>query len=222
MRGGARCGLADGAARLRPQPDFGIASLLVGGADADADQIIDATLIDIKVSAKWPPKRDWWHQAIGYAALTALEGIDIAPDDARDRMGLGVIGKQTGAITLTRCITASLALPTTHAAIYHARYGQLLHVPLAALVPARSLSDIGWWLISAATRLSKIRRASLQAMRDNPTDHGQALTLTHAQFRNRLGELADLLPPLAAIQLPLPLGIDDNDADADSDRADSG
>lgn len=55
-------------------PTFGKASSLVGGADADL--IIDGTIIDIKTTKKLELTRDHINQLIGYYILYTLGGID--------------------------------------------------------------------------------------------------------------------------------------------------
>lgn len=55
-------------------PTFGKASLLVGGADADL--IIDGTIIDIKTTKKLELTRDYVNQLIGYYILYTLGGIN--------------------------------------------------------------------------------------------------------------------------------------------------
>ena len=58
-------------------PTFGEASRLVGGADADV--VIDDTLIEIKTTIKWDFKRDYFSQLIGYYCLYCIGGIDGLP-----------------------------------------------------------------------------------------------------------------------------------------------
>jgi hypothetical protein len=54
-------------------PDFGDASLLVGGADADF--VIDEMLVDIKTVKNFELTRDHFNQLIGYLALHELPGL---------------------------------------------------------------------------------------------------------------------------------------------------
>ena len=58
-------------------PTFGEASRLVGGADADV--VIDDTLIEIKTTIKCELKRDYFSQLIGYYCLSCIDGIDGLP-----------------------------------------------------------------------------------------------------------------------------------------------
>ncbi len=55
-------------------PTFGEASLLVGGADADF--VIDDTLIDIKTTKNLKFKREHFDQLIGYYILSRIDQID--------------------------------------------------------------------------------------------------------------------------------------------------
>jgi hypothetical protein len=59
--------------RLFLNPTFGPASMLVGGADADV--IVDSTLIDIKTNADPKLPRKDFNQLVGYAALAELGGV---------------------------------------------------------------------------------------------------------------------------------------------------
>ncbi|MEW6587250.1 MAG: hypothetical protein AB1442_16780 [Nitrospirota bacterium] len=54
-------------------PTFGEASRLVGGADADL--LIDDTIIDIKTTKSLQLKRDYFNQLIGYFVLHEIAGI---------------------------------------------------------------------------------------------------------------------------------------------------
>jgi len=62
-------------------PTFGEASRLVGGADADV--VIDDTLIEIKTTKKWELKRDYFNQLIGYYCLYCIGGIDGLPKNRK-------------------------------------------------------------------------------------------------------------------------------------------
>lgn len=55
-------------------PTFGKASVLVGGADADL--IIDGSIIEIKTTKNLELKRDHFNQLIGYYILYTLDGIN--------------------------------------------------------------------------------------------------------------------------------------------------
>lgn len=59
-----------GADSLLLNPDFGSASKLVGGADADI--VLDNTLIDIKTVKVATLKSDYWRQLVGYAVLADI------------------------------------------------------------------------------------------------------------------------------------------------------
>lgn len=54
-------------------PTFGTASRLVGGADADL--VVDGTLIDVKTTKRPKLQREQYHQLIGYYALHRLDGV---------------------------------------------------------------------------------------------------------------------------------------------------
>lgn len=64
-------------------PTFGEASRLVGGADADV--VIDDTLIEIKTTKKCELKRDYFNQLIGYYCLYHIDGIDDFPKKRKIR-----------------------------------------------------------------------------------------------------------------------------------------
>lgn len=83
-------------------PAFGLASALVGGADADL--VLDGTLVDVKTTGKSTFKIDYWRQLVGYLTLAdihnrlfefgiydqlGLEGdSDIRPLPEIDRFGV--------------------------------------------------------------------------------------------------------------------------------------
>jgi hypothetical protein len=54
-------------------PTFGVASQMVGGADADV--VIDNTIIDIKTTKKLELRGESFHQLMGYYALHEIAGI---------------------------------------------------------------------------------------------------------------------------------------------------
>jgi hypothetical protein len=58
---------------LMLNPTFGTGSELVGGADADL--VIDNTLIDVKTTKYLELKRDDFHQLIGYYVLSKIGGV---------------------------------------------------------------------------------------------------------------------------------------------------
>jgi len=60
-------------------PTFGEGSHLVGGADADL--LIDDTLIDIKTTAALKLERYHFNQLIGYYLLYIIGGIDSSPSE---------------------------------------------------------------------------------------------------------------------------------------------
>jgi hypothetical protein len=58
-------------------PSFGLASIQVGGADADL--IIDDLLIDIKTTKNFKFEQDDFNQLMGYYILSKIDAIDGAP-----------------------------------------------------------------------------------------------------------------------------------------------
>lgn len=62
-------------------PTFGEASKLVGGADADL--VIDNTLVEIKTTKKLELQRRYVNEIIGYYCLYKIGGIDGLPQDCK-------------------------------------------------------------------------------------------------------------------------------------------
>jgi hypothetical protein len=58
-------------------PSFGLASIQVGGADADL--IIDDLLVDIKTTKNFKFEQDDFNQLMGYYTLSKIDAIDGAP-----------------------------------------------------------------------------------------------------------------------------------------------
>lgn len=65
-----------GASHILLNPTFGSASNLVSGADADI--VLDETLIDIKTVKDLTLKVDYWRQLVGYLVLADLAGDELA------------------------------------------------------------------------------------------------------------------------------------------------
>ncbi|MFL5352210.1 hypothetical protein [Archangium sp.] len=89
-------------------PTFGQASIDIGGADADL--ILDGTLIEIKTSKSPIFSKAYTKQLIGYYILSTLGGIDQAP--------IGTTIERIG--------------------VYSSRYGKLLTIPLPEILPPAS------------------------------------------------------------------------------------
>jgi hypothetical protein len=66
-------------------PTFGSASYLVGGADAD--MIIDGTLIDIKTTKAFAIEEKHYYQLMGYYILSVIEGDGASMYDI-ERLGI--------------------------------------------------------------------------------------------------------------------------------------
>lgn len=98
-------------------PHFKEGSLLVGGADADL--IIDDTLIEIKVTKDLKVKREQLNQLIGYYILSLIGGVN-----------------------------GDLNLKPIHAiGIYFARHGVLWKIPIAELASKKEISKFKKWFI---------------------------------------------------------------------------
>jgi hypothetical protein len=98
-------------------PTFGKGSLLVGGADADL--VLDDTLIELKVVMKLAIKRSYFNQLIGYYLLSLLGGINKDPD----------------------------MKPIQKVGIYFARYGYLWVCPINELAPKDKMDKFYKWFI---------------------------------------------------------------------------
>ena len=93
-------------------PTFGEGSRIVGGADADI--IIDNTLIDIKTTMNLKLRREWFHQIIGYYILSRIGGIDgVSPKHKINKLGF-----------------------------YFSRYGELYTITVKTLINERKLSSL--------------------------------------------------------------------------------
>ena len=74
-----------GATSVLLNPKFGSASQLVSGADADI--ILDGTLLDVKTVKEPTVKPDYWRQLVGYTILA-----DLASDEFEDRPEITEVG----------------------------------------------------------------------------------------------------------------------------------
>lgn len=99
-------------------PTFGKGSVLVGGADADL--IIDNTLIDIKVTKHLKLEREHLNQVIGYYILSLIGGIN---NNANDK-------------------------PIENIGVYFARYGELWTVPICQFGDIKKIKKFKKWFIS--------------------------------------------------------------------------
>ncbi len=99
-------------------PTFGHGSQLVGGADADL--IIDDTLIDIKVSKNLAVERDHLNQTIGYYILSLIGGVN---NDENFK-------------------------PIKNVGLYFARHGVLWKVPLSTFADEKTFLDFKDWFIT--------------------------------------------------------------------------
>lgn len=110
-------GLVRGHHACMLNPTFGVASQVVGGADADL--ILDDMLVDVKSSKNFVLERFAFDQLLGYVLLARIGGIDDAP---------------MGDLTIKRV------------GIYFSRYGVLVSWSLADIVPEQALRQAMAWL----------------------------------------------------------------------------
>ena len=103
-------------------PTFGEGSILVGGADADL--IIDNTLIDIKATKHLKLERGHLNQVIGYYILSLIGGVNKNPKDR----------------------------PIENIGLYFARHGELWTLPLNQLGDKRKFKEFKSWFISYVSR----------------------------------------------------------------------
>lgn len=98
-------------------PTFGEGSVLVSGADADL--IIDNTLIDIKVTKHLRLEREHLNQILGYYTLSLIGGIN---NDSYDK-------------------------PIENIGLYFARHGELWTLPVLQFGNKRKFDDFKDWFI---------------------------------------------------------------------------
>jgi len=108
-------------------PEFGEASELIGGADADL--VIDNLLIDIKTTTNLEFKRDHFNELIGYYTLYKIGGIS----------------------------DASAVLKIENLGIYYSRYGELYTFPVTSVIPVNKFLPFIGWFKQRATQFSKSR-----------------------------------------------------------------
>lgn len=106
-------------------PTFGPASALVGGADADL--VVDNTLIDIKTTKKLSLERSALDQVLGYYVLHHISGVgELNPKPA-----------------------------ITKVAIYFSRYGYFHIMPLSELVDSSTFPQFVQWFQKRAVEAFK-------------------------------------------------------------------
>jgi hypothetical protein len=108
-------------------PIFGKGSLMVGGADADI--ILDDTLIDIKVTKHLKLEREYLNQLIGYYILALVGGINNKHD--------GTLIKKIG--------------------VYFARHGLLWTVPLSDFGTPEKIKSFKIWFTSYFDKIRQER-----------------------------------------------------------------
>lgn len=96
-------------------PTFGFASKLVGGADADL--IIDDTLIDIKTTKKLEFKRDYLNQLVGYYILNKIDKAD----ECKNKIEIKKLG------------------------VYYSRYGLLFTFPVKEVLNDTFNNFVKWF-----------------------------------------------------------------------------
>ena len=103
-------------------PTFGEGSMLVGGADADL--IIDNTLIDIKATKHLKLDREHLNQVLGYYILSLIGGVNNNPNDR----------------------------PIENIGLYFARHGELWTLPLHQFGDQRKFEEFKVWFISYVSK----------------------------------------------------------------------
>lgn len=125
-------------------PTFGEGSILVGGADADL--LIDDTLIDVKTTKYFKLEKSYYHQLIGYYILFKIGGIT--------RHEAGRMFRYRGNLEIKKL------------GIYFSRHGYLLTIPIEAVLKSTNFEDFTKWFESKAKQYSDEKaRAHEQARR---------------------------------------------------------
>lgn len=117
-------------------PTFGLASRVVGGADADA--IIDGTLVDVKATRQATFKVDYWRQLVGYLVLA----------DAHRTLGESGVYDDLG---LEGEAERARQFPSIDSfGVYYARHGELSTVPSSVIYDADNYPEFRSWFINEA------------------------------------------------------------------------
>lgn len=116
-------------------PTFGMASSMVGGADADV--LLDHTLIDVKVTKQESVQKSWWLQLVGYALLTDIDRtLNQRNEDLDEEF-------------------TSDSLPQIESfGIYFARHGELWAVPARQVYEYGDYEAVRAWFVDEALDLS--------------------------------------------------------------------
>ena len=116
-------------------PEFGLASRFVGGADADI--ILDGKLIDFKVTGKATFKVGYWRQLVGYLVLADAH-TTLHESGIYDKMGLGDDPE-------------ARPLPDIdEIGVYFARHGEFSSVPADAVYGIDGYREFGLWFVKSA------------------------------------------------------------------------
>lgn len=117
-------------------PTFGLASDFVRGADADA--IIDGTLVDVKATRQATFKVDYWRQLVGYLVLADAHRT-LAESGAYDDLGLDEEAER------------GQQFPSIDSfGVYYARHGELSTVPSSLIYDADNYPEFRSWFINEA------------------------------------------------------------------------
>jgi len=110
-------------------PVFGVTSNLVGGADADV--ILDGTLIDVKATSNSSFKTEYWRQLVGYLVLADIHRTFQEEEivESRDQQGLPEI-ESFG--------------------VYFARHGELATVSASEIYEKEDYPEFRSWFVRSA------------------------------------------------------------------------
>lgn len=115
-------------------PSFGMASRLVGGADADL--IIDDTLIDIKTTKNLAFTRKYFNQLMGYYVLFKMRNCTI--DGLEHKPWVKNLG------------------------VYYSRFGYLFTFPIKPIISSKALIEFQKWFRDRAKKeFSNLKNASV-------------------------------------------------------------
>jgi hypothetical protein len=117
-------------------PTFGLASRLVGGADADL--VIDDAIVDIKTTKSLKLQRKYFHQLVGYYLLFRLGGLNDAPTQPNvEKLG-----------------------------VYFSRHGKMVTCPIEEVVDESRLPAFYGWLREYICDPSRTKGASRQYQKE--------------------------------------------------------